>query len=305
MAESQPPGEENQQLPFSFRKKELAPGLQQKNWQAVETAISIEDAPARRTWLRPALVTTSLVLALVVLTWWWQNKPAQPLMAELKTYYGEIKRVTLPDGSLVVLNANSTMRLPQNWTNQGDRQVWLEGEAWFEVAKKPATHQKFVVHTPQVDVQVLGTRFNVNTRHQQSIVSLEEGKVQLLLNGRVKEVMEKKTVPSAIRLAPGETAIVNPIKDTVINENKEVVYHSGWLRNEFHFDHTPLSEVAAMIDDIYGYKMQYADSAFLQKDISGDLRAGNIKEFVSVLEVALRLKLTIVNKTILVTKIHR
>jgi ferric-dicitrate binding protein FerR (iron transport regulator) len=196
------------------------------------------------------------------------------------------------------------MRLPENWTNQGDRQVWLEGEAYFEVTKKPATHQKFVVHTPQVDVQVLGTRFNVNTRRSQSVVSLEEGKIQLVLNGEIKQVLEKKIIPHAI-LAPGETAIISPMKDTVINENKEVVYHSGWLRNEFHFDHTPLREVATMIDDIYGYKMQYADSSLLDIDISGDLRAGNIREFVSVLEIALHYKLTITDKTILVNKIHR
>ncbi|HEY4149923.1 MAG TPA: FecR domain-containing protein [Chitinophagaceae bacterium] len=307
MADSQQPGEENQSLPFSFRKKELTPGLQSKNWQAVEAAILVEEAPRRRTWIRPALVTTMLVLALVVLTWWLQNRPAlQPLMAELKTHYGEIKRVTLPDGSLVVLNANSTMRLPQNWTNEGDRQVWLEGEAYFEVAKKPATHQKFVVHTTQVDVQVLGTRFNVNTRHLQSVVSLEEGKVQLLFNGKVKEVIEKKTGNNGIRLTPGETAIVNPVKGTVIDENKDVVYHSGWTRNEFHFDHTPLSEVAVMINDVYGYKMQYADSSLQYRSISGgDLSAGNIQELVSILEVALRLKLTIIDKTIVVAKIHK
>jgi len=83
------------------------------------------------------------------------------------------------------------------------------------------------------------------------------------------------------------------------------VYHSGWSRNEFHFDNTPLSKVASMIDDIYGYKMQYADSSLQNKSLTGDLSAGNIKEFVSVLEVALRLKLTIVDKTILVNKIHR
>jgi len=304
MAESRQPGEENQTLPFSFRKKELAPGLQQKNWQAVEAAITEEETP-RRSWVRPTLVTTSLVLALVVLTWWLQNKPAEPLMSELKTHYGEIKRVTLPDGSQVVLNANSTMRLPQNWTNRGDRQVWLEGEAYFQVSKKPATGQKFVVHTSQVDVQVLGTRFNVNTRHLQSVVSLEEGKVQILFNGKVKEVLEKKDGTADIKLTPGETAIIDPLKGTVIDENKDVVYHSGWSRNEFHFDNTPLSKVASMIDDIYGYKMQYADSSLQNKSLTGDLSAGNIKEFVSVLEVALRLKLTIVDKTILVNKIHR
>jgi ferric-dicitrate binding protein FerR (iron transport regulator) len=306
MAERQQPGDENQPLSFSFRKKELAHGLQQKNWQSIEAAISVEDEPSqRRQWVRPVMVTTTLFLALIgTLVWLSQRRPAQPPLAELITHYGEIKRVTLPDGSLVVLNANSVMRLPQNWTNTGDRQVWLEGEAYFEVTKKPATHQKFVVHTPQVDVQVLGTRFNVNTRRRNSIVSLEEGKVQLVLNGLVKQVMEKKAVSPTMQLKPGETAIINTSKDTVINESNDVVYHSGWSRNEFHFDNTSLAAIAGLIEDEYGYKMQYADSSFMQRRISGDFGVANINEFTRVIEAALKLKLTIDNKTILVTKIH-
>ena len=306
MADSQQPGEEQQPSSFSFRKKEIAPELQQKNWQAIETAIAgLPVRGARNRWLRPTLVTTILLGALIgTVVWLAQQKP-QPAMTELATRFGEIKRITLPDGSLVVLNANSKMRLPQNWTNRGDRQVWLEGEAYFEVTKKTHTDQKFVVHTPQLDVQVLGTRFNVNTRRSQSIVSLEEGKVQLVLNGQVKEVLEKKAAPPTFQLKPGETAIINPSKDTVINESKDVVYHSGWSRNEFHFDNTPLREVAGLIEDVYGYKMMYADSSLMGRSISGDLRAANINELVRVLEVSLRLKLTIDNKTILVNKIHR
>jgi ferric-dicitrate binding protein FerR (iron transport regulator) len=232
---------------------------------------------------------------------WWARRKTLPAMTELATRYGEVKRITLPDGSLVVLNAHSQLRLPKDWSDRDDRQVWLEGEAYFQVAKKPGTGQKFVVHTPELDVQVLGTRFNVNTRRRQSVVSLEEGKVQLLLHTGAQRVLEKK----ALQLKPGETAIVNPSADTVLHENKEVVYHSGWSRNEFHFESTPLSEVARMIEDVYGYQMIYADSMLAKRSISGDLRAANIGEFVQVLEVTLQLKLTIDNKTILVNKQHR
>jgi ferric-dicitrate binding protein FerR (iron transport regulator) len=303
MSESPSPGEENQ-LPFSFRKKELAGDLQQKNWQAIEAAIALQDAPvSRMRRMLPTLVTSCLLLALVIGVVWFAQRRQSPPMAEVMTHYGEIKRVTLPDGSLVVLNANSKMKLPQNWGNKGDRQVWLEGEAYFEVTKKTSTHQKFVVHTQDVDVEVLGTRFNVNTRRHQSIVSLEEGKVQLVAHGEVKQVMEEK--PAPLQLKPGETAIIQLQKATVVDENKEVVYHSGWSRNEFHFDNTPLSEVAGLIEEVYGYKMQYADSALMHRSISGDLRAANINEFVRVLEVTLRLTLTIENKTILVNKMHR
>jgi len=305
MPENQSPGEDKPSLPFSFRRKELPGDLQQKNWQAIEAAIALQDVPvSRMRRMLPTLVTTSLLLALVIGVVWFAQRRQSPPMAEVVTHYGEIKRVTLPDGSLVVLNANSKMKLPQNWGARVDRQVWLEGEAYFEVTKKITTHQKFVVHTQDVDVEVLGTRFNVNTRRNQSVVSLEEGKVQLITHGEVKQVMEKKAAP--LELKPGETAIIQSLKATVVDENKEVAYHSGWSRNEFHFDNTPLSEVAGLIEEVYGYKMRYADSVLMHRSISGDLRAANINEFVRVLEVTLRLTLTIENnKTILVNKMHR
>ncbi|MBS1566867.1 MAG: FecR domain-containing protein, partial [Bacteroidetes bacterium] len=288
---------------------ELAAGHQEKNWEAIEAALQAAEAamPRARRVRRVVsmMVTSVLILALAGSVVWYAQRKTQPLLSEVVTRFGEIKRITLPDGSLVVLNANSVMRLPQNWSNTEDRQVWLEGEAYFEVAKKPSTHQKFVVHAPMVDVQVLGTRFNVNTRRRQSIVSLEEGRVQLVVQGVVKEVVERSKGKSTFQLAPGETAIIDTAKEAVINENKEVVFHSGWSRNEFHFDHTPLSQVAGMIEDVYGYKMQYADTSYMSRNISGDLRAANINEFVRVLEVALHLKLTIENKTILVDNMHR
>ncbi len=202
---------------------------------------------------------------------------------------------------MVILNANSSMRIPQQWTDddsKGGREVWLEGEAYFEVQKKSSTRQKFVVHTDQVDVEVLGTKFNVNTRRQHSIVSLEEGKVQLSVKGEVQSVLEKKT-PMVLR--PGQVVDIDGTTQVRISTDKDVVTHSGWSRNEFHFDNTSLADVARLIEDTYGYKMEASDTTLFQRSISGDLRVTNVQELAKVLEFTLKLRMRIEEKTIYVT----
>jgi transmembrane sensor len=296
-------GKDKEGPSFEFRKKPITEQLQQDNWKAVEAAIRqpAEMAPVHRMpWAR-ILIAAASVMLLAFGIWWLQTRTGEPRLAEVKTGYGEVKHILLPDSSTVILNANSSMRIPQQWTDddsKGGREVWLEGEAYFEVQKKSSTRAKFVVHTDLVDVEVLGTRFNVNTRRQHSIVSLEEGKVQLSVHGEVESVLEKKA-PMVLR--PGQVVDITRASTVRVSNEKDVTGLSGWSRNEFHFDNTSLTEVARLIDDTYGYKMVVADTTLFQRSISGDLRASNVQELVKVLEFTLKLTMRIEDKTIIVT----
>ena len=112
----------------------------------------------------------------------------------------------------------------EQWNDADGRQVWLEGEAYFQVQKKPSTVEKFIVHTRQVDVEVLGTRFNVNTRRQRAVVSLEEGKVRLSVHGGDAAVLEKK---SAMIMRPGQVVVIGVDRKASINSDKDVATRSG------------------------------------------------------------------------------
>jgi transmembrane sensor len=296
-------GKEKEGLPFEFRKMPVAEQMQEENWRAIEAAILRQDdsAPVHRlSWLRLAVAAASVMLVAFGI-WWIETRTAKPQLAEVKTGYGEVKHILLPDSSMVILNANSSMRIPQQWSDddsKGGRQVWLDGEAYFEVQKKSSTRQKFVVHTDQVDVEVLGTKFNVNTRRQHSIVSLEEGKVQLSVKGEVQSVLEKK---APVVLRPGQVVDIDGSTQVRISNDKDVITHSGWSRNEFHFDNTSLADVARLIEDTYGYKMEASDTTLFQRSISGDLRAANVQELAKVLEFTLKLRMRVEEKTIYVT----
>src|ERR1700761_9096833 len=157
--------EEKEGLPFGFRRLPVDGRLQEENWKAVEEAIrqrEISPAPVigsevadRRSfrWGR-ALAAAACVAIVVVGIWWIGARTGHPEFSEIRTGYGEIKNILLPDSSVVILNANSSMRIPQQWTESGGRQVWLEGEAYFQVQKQLSAARKFVVHTPEVGVEV-------------------------------------------------------------------------------------------------------------------------------------------------------
>jgi transmembrane sensor len=288
-------------LPFEFRKKAVPEELQRENWLGVEAAIrrQAERTPVRTMPWR-ALMAAAAVASIVFGIWYLQSKTGSPQIAEIKTGYGEVKHILLPDSSVVILNANSSMRIPQQWTDEDKdgREVWLEGEAYFEVQKKASTYQKFVVHTDKLDVIVLGTKFNVNTRRQHAIVALEEGKVQLSVHGGGQSLLEK---PASVVLRPGQVLVVGEEEKVKVNNDKDVTSHSGWSRNEFHFDNTSLEEIGRLIEDTYGYKIEAGDTSLLRRSVSGDLRAANVEELVRVLEFTLKLTMRIENKTIYVT----
>ncbi len=301
--------EEEPSLPFGFRRKPVDEQLQEENWQGVEDTIrQLESSPVPVIGMEPEERRSSpwgkiLIAAACLSTigfgiWWIGSRTGHPELAEIRTGFGEIKNILLPDSSVVILNANSSMRIPQQWTESGGRQVWLEGEAYFQVQKKPSTVQKFVVHTREVDVEVLGTKFNVNTRRQHAIVSLEEGKVRLSMNGMVTSVLEKK---AGLVLRPGQVVEVDADRQSKVNEDKDVTARSGWTRHEFHFDNTSLGEIGRLIEDTYGYDMVVEDSSMLGVKISGDLRVSDVQELVKVLELPSGYTLRIKDKTIYVT----
>ena len=289
------------EFPFEFRPRPVDEQLQQDNWRAVDEAIrQQEETPVRRLpWLRASLAAASLLLVVAGI-WYMATRPGTPLMAMEKTSYGEVKTILLPDSSVVTLNGNSSLRMLQQWGPGDNREVWLDGEAYFQVQKQHAARTGFVVHTSQVDVEVLGTRFNVNTRRQQSIVSLEEGKVRLSVHGEVSLVNKD----SAIVMRPGQTVVVDASSSPKVNEDRNVTAHSGWTKNEFHFDNTSLAEIARLMEDTYGYKMTVSDTSLWKLSISGDLRASNIQELIKVLEVTLKTTMRIDRdrKTIYVTR---
>jgi ferric-dicitrate binding protein FerR (iron transport regulator) len=204
-------------------------------------------------------------------------------MKEYHTAYGEIRQVVLPDSSIVYLNANSTLRIPAEWKTEESRTVWLEGEAYFEITKKPGGgNAQFIVHTDKIDVAVLGTKFNVNMLGNRTTVSLKEGKVQLTAK---EEIADGKKV---FMMKPGDEVLVE--KDRAqIREAVNTDLIADWRNHRYHFDNTSMEEISSMILSKFGYEVVIKDKEILQKRISGDLYAEDISQLSWALSVTMNI----------------
>lgn len=288
-------------IPFEFQPKFVSKELQINNWKAVEVSINEESPFPENKRKKNLLVMFSIALTIGA-GFLFYNFVFTGTTNVYNTKYAQVKNITLPDGSKVTLNANSQLKLSADWSAQGDRQVWLEGEAYFEVEKKLATGQKFIVHTKDMDVEVLGTKFNVNTRHQKAIVSLEEGKIKLSVNGQIKQILKKNYKEEIFEMKPGELVTVDSAKGIAVTNVKNIDFHSGWVRNEYHFNNTSLKEIATLIKDIHGYNVMADDDKLLLQVITGDLRAANLQELINILSVTFKLKIVVKNNTIIISR---
>jgi transmembrane sensor len=194
-----------------------------------------------------------------------------------KTYstnFDQIKKIEMPDGSLVTLNRNSSIRFKRFGFGTDTREVFLQGEAEFSVKHKPSD-QKFLVHTPdQLEVEVVGTKFIVISRKRGSKVILNEGKV-LLRN-------LSDTVHKTISIKPGDVMTI--VKGNFkLKEKQPVQTYSAWKEHRFIFDRTPLSEIALRMDESFGVKMHIADTLLANRELTGTFEAENAQELLDVL----------------------
>jgi len=173
--------------------------------------------------------------------------------------YGMIKSVMLEDGSSVTLSANSSIKVLRDFMGHENREVWIKGEAFFEVSKNKNL-MKFIVHTDNFDVEVLGTKFNVNNRRGKTEVMLAEGKVKLMAKDHDPLIMN-----------PGEQV---SLSNTEENFHKQIITTEkmeSWRSNKLVFDDTSLAEVAIAIQDYYGVKVIISDSLLATRQFTGTL----------------------------------
>lgn len=191
-----------------------------------------------------------------------------------KTAYGENKEITLPDGSVVFLNANSSVSYAPGWNSDRPREVWLDGEAFFSVSHK-SNSQKFLVHTDEVDVQVLGTKFNVNTRRGKTRVILNSGKVKLYL---VKQHNKE------VNMKPGELVDVSAKKELVLKRPVKAANYSAWVNKKLVFEETTLKEIAALLKENYGFNVKFSSPELEQLTFTGTIDSGNTELLFTILQ---------------------
>lgn len=191
-----------------------------------------------------------------------------------RTGYGEVKEFTLPDGSHIILNANSTLRLSRWGFGNGNRRVELDGEAAFSV-KHTLSKQKFVVNTDgQLNIEVLGTEFSVYSRNRDSKVELKKGAVKLLFRQEGREPLIMK---------PGDVVKMNTEGELSVKHLQPESNFIAWKEHRFVFDSTTLGDAVHYIQDLFGDKIIIGNDLLKEKRITGSFKADSSAELLSIL----------------------
>lgn len=197
------------------------------------------------------------------------NKPVKISNVIVEVPKASYFSIVLSDGTKVKINAQSSLQFPESFSN-AERRVKLEGEAYFEVEKDAS--KPFIVEVNGVEVEVLGTKFNINSYEKEVKTTLAEGSVQVAAGNQM------------IMLKPGEQSVF--VDSKIIKKKVDISYHLSWVNNEFVFKRDNLKSILKEISRWYGVELKLTeDPDFYTRQITGSIsRQVTLSELCEMLE---------------------
>lgn len=202
---------------------------------------------------------------------------------------GEQVNITLPDGTKVKLNSETTLNYNIADFNRKAREISLTGEAYFEVARNEKI--PFIIKTNDMHVKVLGTTFNLQARNEELTTELNliEGKVALTANASNQQVVLYANQKAILDKSTGDIKVVK--------DNPNV--STAWLRGQLVFHATPVRKVFKEIERNYGITLQLDENEILYKDLfTGTFSTDNLSETLEILRMHYRFNYTIKGKEV-------
>ena len=266
----------------------------QKTWQLLDSTQTIASAELDHEWavlkskivnrkskivawsLRAAAVFVLLAIPAFLLF----HFLASPIENQLAAG-NEVKEYTLPDGTVVTLNAGAVLSCPSKFSGNS-RNVMLEGTAWFEVAHDKA--KPFIIASGNARIQVVGTSFFVNTH------TLSNTKEIILASGKVKVYYENN--PSKMSfLSPGDKAELTADGNAIITTSNEDANYLAWKTKHMVFCNTSLNEVVALLIQVYHTNILISDNRLSDSRITATFDKQSLESVLNVLKATLDLQI--------------
>ena len=245
-------------------------------WQSISHRLRLSqpaDRPpvrreARRSTFRHArfLIPVGIMLIATALFFIPRAEPT----VEVAVANAETRSIVLPDSSIIQLNSGSLLRYPEQF-DESIRQVVLEGEAVFTIRPGSAP---FVVTSGTSQITVLGTRFNVRNRNNQTQVAVQEGRV------RFESLIDAS---ATIELGPEEGATLDNTLQITVLDSAAVENAFGWLNGRVTFVRTPFAEAIEEIVRIYGSDVRVLSPSLNQQSVTGTVEGDSAAIAVELL----------------------
>lgn len=212
---------------------------------------------------------------------------------ELRTPRGGGYQLKLADGTQVWVNAGSSLKYPVSF-NDAAREVFLEGEAFFDVTQSGSP---FIVHSGNMDVQVMGTSFNITAYPDEDAykTTLVEGKV------RVEVSSDDGVSIDSHELTPNDQAVLELANSAITVEEVNTSYFTSWMDGKIEFDNENLDMVMKRLARWYDFEYRFENSDAMEYHFTARLdRDASISSILEMLELTTEVKFEFRKGTVLI-----
>ncbi|SHL33599.1 FecR family protein [Flavobacterium chilense] len=257
-------------------------------WKRLQNRIHEKEVPvltpkkSSTHWLR---IVASIVL-ISTLGWlgysYFENKSANTL---IRIYASNTTlNDTLPDGTTVTLNKNSSISYTSRFTGK-TRPVTLKGEAFFNVS--PDKTKPFIIQINDVTVQVVGTSFNVKNKNGKTTVDVETGIVKVSKN------------KDQVELIHGEKVIISDQKPELLKSISKGRLYNYYRNKELVCDETPLGELVEALNEIYNVNIIIKNPSLKEKPLTTVFKDQSLDQVLEVIQETFRIEIEHKNNQII------
>lgn len=249
-------------------------------WKRLQNRIHDNDIPVivikkkSVKWLQIA----ASILLISTLGWfgysYFENKSAKTLIQISAT--NTILNDTLPDGTTVTLNKNSSLSYTNKFSGN-TRPVTLKGEAFFYVS--PDKTKPFIITINDVTVQVVGTSFNVKNKNGKTTVDVETGIVKVSKN------------KDQVELRHGEKVIIANQQPELLKSLSKGQLYNYYRNKELVCDETPLQDLVDVLNDIYNVKIIIKKPSLQEKPITTVFKDQSLDQVLEVIQETFRIEI--------------
>jgi hypothetical protein len=241
---------------------------------------------------RPISIAASVIILISAGIFYWQYSPepvsetpaiptCQEAKSEILLSESSPSRHVLPDGSKVRLLPGSRLTLLESF-NESKREVFLDGEAFFDVARD--SKRPFRVYTNGLTAEVLGTSFLISAYSEQKeiVVAVKTGKVSVYTNS--KDSVRSMGTANHVILSPNQQVIYNPTEHIALKQlvdEPQVILPEPTLKDSY--TNAPVIEILKSLEENYGIDIQYDPEALANCTLTSDMSEEGFYEQIKII----------------------
>lgn len=233
--------------------------------------------------LKPVLASIFILCIVVIGIFFLNRDIPKPQLDVVSTSNNEYKDIQLPDGSIVYLNSGSSIKFlvksegEKKVFNNGERKITLSGEAFFSVTKN---ENPFIITTENAKITVLGTKFDVLSRDENTRVVVKEGKVNF---------SPIDTNSKGIFLTKDQLSTINKNSEPTLPKEIDAGYFLSWMKGNLVFYRTPIKEIAIDLERRYNINISLLTDSLNNFTLTGSFKNSDADSAVSMVCLALGL----------------